>query len=163
MPKNSLAKEAREVLILLVDSIQSLTLDEYTLRNPLLSQSSIGQHTRHIIELFQALVLNTEATTINYDLRKRALSIEENIDYATDCIAEIICALEAPNRLMELHSLYAPDTSIATNFYRELLYNIEHCIHHQAIIKIAMLHMGKTHIPAHFGVAKSTMSERLKV
>lgn len=64
---------------------------------------------------------------------------------------------------MELHSLYAPDTSIATNFYRELLYNIEHCIHHQAIIKIAMLHMGKTQIPAHFGVAKSTMSERLKV
>lgn len=42
MPKNSLAKEAREVLILLVDSIQSLTLDEYTLRNPFLAKAALA-------------------------------------------------------------------------------------------------------------------------
>ena len=49
---------------------------------------------------------------------------------------------------------------IESNYYRELMYNIEHCIHHQAIIKIALLHLGKTEIVENFGIAKSTIEYR---
>ena len=57
-----------------------------------------------------------------------------------------------------LKTLYnSTENLIETNYYRELMYNIEHCIHHQAIIKIALLNFGKTEIAENLGVAKSTI------
>jgi hypothetical protein len=41
-----------------------------------------------------------------------------------------------------------------------LMYNIEHCVHHQAIIKIAFLFLGKQEFVESFGVAKSTIKYR---
>ena len=52
------------------------------------------------------------------------------------------------------------ETELETSYYRELVFNIEHCIHHQAIIKIALLTMGKNQIDESFGVAKSTLIYR---
>jgi hypothetical protein len=50
---------------------------------------------------------------------------------------------------------------IPTNFYRELLYNIEHCIHHQALIKVAFNEMKMSHLlNKNFGVAPSTIQYR---
>jgi len=49
---------------------------------------------------------------------------------------------------------------IETNYYRELLYNLEHCIHHQALIRVALFQMENIKVNANFGVAPSTIEYR---
>ena len=158
MNNNSLAEEARDVLLQLVDCINQLNLDEYTKKNNLLSNGTIGDHTRHIIELFEQLLSGYDTENINYDTRKRDIRIQENIDFATESIANIITRLDRNDKQLILTTLYFnQEMNIDTTYYRELMYNIEHCIHHQAIIKIALLYFGKTEIIENFGIAKSTI------
>lgn len=161
MKKNPLAIEARDVLMQLVDCINQLNFDEYTQKINLLSNSTIGEHTRHVIELFEQLLSGYETGNINYDARKRDIRIQENIDFASESIANIIKRLERNNKHLLLTTLYNnQEMSIDSTYYRELMYNIEHCIHHQVIIKIGLLHFDKTEIAENFGVAKSTIEYR---
>lgn len=163
MNNNTLAAEAREVLMQLVSCLDQLNFDEYTQKINLLSMGTIGEHTRHIIELFEQLLSGYETENINYDNRKREIRIQENIDFATERIANIIQQLERKDKQLLLTTLYNnQEVSIESNYFRELIYNIEHCIHHQAIIKIALLHLGKTGIAENLGIAKSTIEYRKK-
>lgn len=161
MKEQLILKEAKNVLMQLVESLNTFSYDEYTQKNSLLSNSTIGEHTRHIIELFQQLLVGYENNTIDYDKRKRNVEIQQNIDFAIECIANIISNIDLENKKLILKTLYSSsENQIETNYFRELLYNIEHCIHHQAIIKIALLHFGKTEITENFGIAKSTIEYR---
>ena len=50
---------------------------------------------------------------------------------------------------------------IQTSFFRELTYCMDHCIHHQSLIKIALLEQELTHlVDENFGVAFSTQNYR---
>jgi uncharacterized damage-inducible protein DinB len=157
----SILVEAKEVLMQLIDTISTLSFDEYRQKISLLSNSTIGEHTRHIIELFQQLLQGYDTASIDYDKRKRNIEIQQNIDFAVQCIANIISMLEKENKILELHTaLNNNETIIKTNYNRELMYNIEHCVHHQAVIKIAFLFLGKQEFVENFGVAKSTIKYR---
>lgn len=159
MNNYSLEAEAKHVLLQLSDLLQHLSVDEYTEKIPLLSHSSIGEHTRHIIELFQQLYKGYEQGLINYDARERELLLQSNIDYAVESIAYIVSNLCIANKAIEIRTLYLNEQhSIHSNYQRELMYNIEHCIHHQAIIKIATNILGISYADEHFGVAKSTIA-----
>jgi uncharacterized damage-inducible protein DinB len=161
MKNKSITLEAKEVLMELIDSINTLSFDEYTQKISLLSNSSIGEHTRHIIELFQQLLKGYETGTVDYDKRKRNNEIQLNIDFAVESIAGIICLLEKENKSLSLNTeLNNNEALIQTNYYRELMYNIEHCVHHQAIMKIAFLFLDKNDLAENFGVAKSTIKFR---
>jgi hypothetical protein len=161
MKHSAIKTETKEVLLKLADSIQELTLDEYTERIPLLSNATIGEHTRHIIELFHQLIAGYTVGIINYDDRKRDLRLQENIDFAVESIASIISELDKSNKDLCLVTLYNDqEHSIESNFIRELMYNLEHCIHHQAIMKIALVHIHKMEMDDNFGVAKSTIAFR---
>jgi hypothetical protein len=161
MKEQLILEEAKNVLMQLVESINTLLYDEYTQNISLLSNSTIGEHTRHIIELFQQLLVGYENSTIDYDKRERNILIQQNIDYAIECIANIISSIDKNNKGLTLKTLYnSTENLIETNYFRELMYNIEHCIHHQAIIKIALLHFDKTEIAENLGVAKSTIEYR---
>ncbi len=163
MKNPELFLEAKSVLLQLVETINQLNYDEYIQKIELLGNSAIGEHTRHIIELFQQLFTGYETANVNYDKRKRNLKIQQNIEYATECIANIICCLENANKPLLLTTLYNNhETFIESNYFRELMYNIEHCIHHQAIIKIGLSCVGKNVADENFGVAKSTIIFREK-
>ena len=161
MKNQSVILEVRAVLIQLIDCINQLSYDDYVQKHNLLGNSSIGEHTRHIVELFQQLLEGYETGSVDYDKRKRNLEIQESVDFAVDCMAHVICSLEKTNKPLLLKTVYnKQETEIETSYYRELVFNIEHCIHHQAIIKIALLTMGKNQIDESFGVAKSTLIYR---
>jgi uncharacterized damage-inducible protein DinB len=158
MKDHSIILEAKAVLMQLIESINALSFDEYTQKINLLSNSTIGEHSRHIIELFQQLLLGYEEAIVDYDHRKRNIEIQENIDCAVECIANIICNLKKENKNLKIHTeLNNNESVIESNYYRELMYNIEHCVHHQAIIKIAFLSLGKHELLENYGVAKSTI------
>jgi len=160
MKTNSILLEAKETLINTVEILNSLSFDEYTQALPILSNSTLGEHFRHIIEIFQKLLTEYHTGIIDYDQRERNNKIETNIDFAVECIAQIIAHLEKPDKPLLITSLLNKENGIKSSYYREVLYNIEHCIHHQAIIKIGLLYLGKDAIAETFGVAKSTLLYR---
>jgi hypothetical protein len=111
--------------------------------------------------LFQQLFSGYTAGNINYDDRKRDIRLQEDIDFVTETIACIIEMLEKADKKLNIVSLYNnQETVIESSYARELMYNTEHCIHHQAIIKIALLYLNKNEIDLNFGVAKSTIEFR---
>ena len=66
------------------------------------------------------------------------------------------------NRTLKLEAGYDLDkeefVTIETNFLRELVYNIEHVVHHMAIIKIGIREAApKVKLPHDFGIAASTI------
>jgi uncharacterized damage-inducible protein DinB len=153
--------EAKDKLIQLMRSIEQINLDDYTKKNPILSNSTIGGHVRHIIELFHQLLDGYSEGLVNYDNRQRNLLLQENIDFAATNIADIISQICLPNKKLRVVSLYNQKKGfIETSYDRELMYNIEHCIHHQAIIKIALLSINKFDGDESYGVANSTLEFR---
>lgn len=143
--------------------LNAVSAAEYQIPIPLLSNSTIGQHTRHFIEFFQCLAKQSETGLINYDLRKRDKRIEEDPLFALSRIENIIARfgdldLEKPVLLRAEHR---EEISVQTTISRELLYNLEHCIHHLAIIKIGLAIIKPAlELPDNFGMASSTIKHR---
>lgn len=145
----------------LSDLLSMLSDDNYTRPCPGLSGSTIGEHTRHIIEMFQCLDNQYDSETINYDLRQRDYKIQTNATSAQNAIVEILNRLNKSNKNLELEQTIEGEAiSINTNYFRELVYNLEHCIHHQALIKVALLQLENITIDENFGVARSTIEYR---
>ena len=123
-----------------------------------LSNSSIGQHTRHIIELLQCLINAYETGILNYDNRERNKAIENNRVNALNAMDHIIAHFQKENKQLQLYQcIDGSQLSIETNYYRELIYNLEHCIHHQALIKVALFDIKNVQVHENFGVAQSTI------
>jgi hypothetical protein len=151
----------QKTLTELSDLLFQLSNDEFTSPCEELSNSTIGEHTRHIIELFQCLLNQYQAGTINYDNRLRDYGIQTDTDQAQMAIAAILFSVAKPNKNLVLQQVIDEiEVTIESNFHRELLYNLEHCIHHQALIKVAVLQLKHLQIDENFGVARSTIEYR---
>ncbi|MEP7236357.1 MAG: hypothetical protein ABI685_00765 [Ferruginibacter sp.] len=126
-----------------------------------LSHATIGQHTRHIIELYQCLIAGYVTGEVNYDNRKRDMLLENDIAAAVDAVKEIQLNLQQEDKTVKIFCEDADNSvCIESNYYREVLYNLEHCIHHQALIKVALLSIKDIQIADSFGVAPSTLQYR---
>jgi anionic cell wall polymer biosynthesis LytR-Cps2A-Psr (LCP) family protein len=76
-------------------------------------------------------------------------------------IAALLNSMTKPNKKLVLKQVIDEiEVTIESNYNRELLYNLEHCIHHQALIKVAVLQMKYLQIDENFGVARSTIEYR---
>ncbi|HNR06465.1 MAG TPA: hypothetical protein PKM27_04060 [Saprospiraceae bacterium] len=130
---------------------------------PLLGNASIGMHTRHILEMFDCLDEGYYLGTISYDERKREGQIETDLSHALRLIQVIIHKIDRPNQDLHIkYSFHGHPTTVSTNYYRELIYNLEHCIHHQALIRVALESMTGLALPEQFGVAPSTLHYRAR-
>jgi hypothetical protein len=165
MENNNLIIQAKIVLEQLSTVInQLITNDEaYSTKQELL-EASIGEHTRHIIELFQCLLAQYDSGIINYDARVRNKTIQTEALSAVAAIQNILEQIHLPNKPLQLHHINGTNGAIAidSNYNRELLYNIEHTIHHLALIKIGLAALPSIQVPQHFGVAPSTIQYKLQ-
>ena len=74
---------------------------------------------------------------------------------------DVVNQLDKQNKKLQLQQMVdGEELFLDTNYDRELLYNLEHCIHHQALIKVAVLQNDAIVIDANFGVARSTIEYR---
>lgn len=145
----------------LLDLLSQISDTDYSCPCHQLSNATIGEHTRHIIEMFQCLENQYEYGIVNYDIRKRDYLIQTNTDFAQKCILQILNQIEKPNKSLQLQQIIdGEELLIDTNYNRELLYNLEHCIHHQAMIKVAVIQSETIKIDENFGVARSTIEYR---
>lgn len=145
----------------LIGLLEQLSDAEYSFPCPELSGASIGEHTRHIIEMYQCLQKQYHSGVVNYDLRARNQQIQTNSLFAITQIEEVKANLDLANKALVLQQVIDGETIvIESNYTRELLYNLEHCIHHQALIKVGLLRCQAIAIDANFGVARSTIAYR---
>jgi hypothetical protein len=154
----------QNVFVQLSESINQLSEAEYVQPSAILFNATIGQHVRHIIELFQCLEKGYNEGVVNYEKRKRDYRIETDKGFAVDLLKEIYHTLEKPNRNIILEAEDYEDTietvSIPSNYYREIAYNLEHTIHHMALIRVGINEVSTISLPAEFGVAYSTIKFR---
>jgi len=143
------------------DALDYLTEQQYSSVSENLSNSTIGQHMRHIIELYQCLLNGYEDGVVCYDNRKRDAAIETNKELAKQLLADILLAINRDNKEMNLESWHGgkePSVVIlATNYYRELMYNLEHSVHHMALIRVGLKEFSAEYISEKFGFASSTI------
>lgn len=145
----------------LIDLLKQLSQNEYSNSCAELSNATIGEHTRHIIEMFQCLENQYDLGIVNYDKRERNIRIQTDTAFAIENIVLIQQNLDKKNKNIELLQIIdGEEIRIESNYFRELLYNLEHCIHHQALIKVAILQCETVIIDANFGVARSTIEYR---
>ena len=153
-----LAKLNLEVLEELSDFLIQLKPEDFKEYSPVLKTASIGQHVRHILELYECLLIQYGSGVVSYDDRKRDKRLETDLDLAIAKIKEIQANLSFDDKELLLKMAVETDfETIRSSFNRELCYNLEHCIHHQALIKIACNQLDYITLPSGFGVAKSTI------
>lgn len=158
----------REVIVALMGDAKLYLrqIDRATYSKPirLLAGASLGEHTRHFVEYYQCLLDQFPEGKINYDKRKRQKSLEQDPYLAIQAIEQILNAIplvvdEVP---LLIESNYGVNSDLVveeqTSLRRELLYNIEHTIHHLSIIKIGLdIESIGIQLPAHFGLTPSTL------
>lgn len=159
------------ILSQLSEQLSKLPKERYSEPLELLSNSSIGQHTRHILEYFECLLEQFPGGIIAYDKRRRDHLTETDLGAALQKIESLNTALSTipeENPSLELHIFFTGNTEEKpqiqpTNFYRELTYTFEHALHHIAILKIAIKHEfpGVGVLPD-LGVAPATIRHRRK-
>jgi hypothetical protein len=159
-----LQQAVNNVFVQLTDSIVRLSQEQYVRPCRSLSDNTIGQHVRHIIELFQCLEAGYAAGIVNYENRKRNIAIETNKEFACDLLIQIFNGLNRPNRDLSLSASYddySPEQiTISTNYHREIAYNLEHAIHHMALMRIGIAEVSDIVLSENFGVAPSTIKYR---
>ena len=132
-----------------------------------LGGSSIGQHTRHILEFYDGLLQGYACGCINYDMRKRAMILETHTSAAREIIVQLcsdLSQMQDKSLLLQggfSHEESEKNSAIQTSVFRELAYCLEHSIHHQALIKVGLIELELlSSIDSTFGIAPATLRHR---
>ena len=159
-----LKSTGQAILSQIHDLTSQLSDAEFTASLELLNGNTIGKHVRHIVEFFELLVTGNSGGVINYDQRKHDHLLESNIKAVKLSIEKLktsIGSLSMESEIILEVSYGKTDEekeTIKSSIGRELAYNIEHAIHHMAIIKIAIQTVfPNVKLAEPFGVAYSTV------
>ena len=160
-----LIKKTTQILNELQDLLEGLSPEDYVSPVVVLSNATVGQHVRHILEFFECLIQSRQTGILNYDNRKRDLAIETNPETAKTVLNKILQEIGQENTELMLQQRYTESDdeliTLPTNFHREIMYNIEHAVHHQALIRIGVQALRpEINLPKAFGVADSTIHYR---
>lgn len=138
--------------------------------NPHKTHSSIGQHTRHIVEFVETLLKQYQTRYIDYDRRERNQMIETNREVAKGAVQkaiDLLDVLEESDLVMPVsaHEAVHVKSDIepqSSTLGREILFAISHTEHHFALISIQCDNLG-IQLPNHFGKAISTLRYELSL
>jgi hypothetical protein len=156
--------QLRDQLQSLAKLLTTLSDDCFTKKIAHLGNASIGGHTRHVIELLQCAVEGYSLGMVDYVNRKRDLNLEIDKSFAQQSLlhlCECINKIDQPLKLVTESA--SSNEEVFTTYYREVVYNAEHTIHHLALIKVALIEMKLDIVNADFGMAYSTIAYRAKI
>lgn len=159
--------QALNQIVNIVKSLQDLT---HTKHDYLYSELNIGNHIRHINDHFFALIEGSRTGVIDYNTRNRGTAIETNSNIALDQLHQILNWIEESKNshtkddlnkdikiISEIDCLQTQSMEFYSNIARELLYLINHTIHHTAHIGLIAKNQG-IKIPLDTGMAPCTMT-----
>lgn len=152
------------VFIQLTEQLKSLSNlllllnnQQYNQKISHLGNASIGGHTRHIIELLKCLIAGYNNSKVDYINRQRNHLIETDRQLAMQELDLLTRQIIQPDKLMHVITDGDVVNVVNTSFYREIVYNTEHTIHHLALIKVALREMDLNITGENFGIAASTI------
>lgn len=152
------------ILNQLEGTIQQLNDTDFSKPSSALGRSTVGQHTRHTLEFFICLEKGFQKGIVNYDRRAHDKLIETDKFIALDAIDRIrkFVSSQRKDYPLKLEVGYERESedclTIETNYFRELTYNIEHAVHHMAIMKIGLREIAPyVKFAPDFGIAVSTI------
>lgn len=162
MPIIKLKQSSQTILSQIADLVNQIQEDDYSKKLDLLSGNTVAKHVRHVLELYIQLLNGIAQQEVNYDKRERNLLLEHNKTYTLGFINELqtyIAQLSNTDNLLHLNSLIDnEEVLVKSSLARELVYNIEHAIHHMAIMQIACKHcFSYIQLDKNFGVAYATI------
>ena len=134
--------------------------EQYSHRIAHLGNASIGGHTRHIIELLQCAINGYDTGTIDYVNRKRNMMLENNRSFAQSALEQLESQISRADKQLKMLVEEIEDalsSAVSTTYFREIVYNTEHAIHHLALIKVALIEMNLDLVNDDFGMAYSTI------
>ena len=161
-----LTQACSNILSQLTDLVVQITEEDYVKPATTLSNSTIGQHLRHTLEFFICLEDGFERGVVNYDKRAHDKLIESDkfiARLAIDRINDFVTSLADKQLFLEVGYDVDKDDylTIETTATRELVYNIEHAVHHMAIMKIGVREIATyIKLAPDFGIAASTIRYR---
>ncbi|TQV72598.1 hypothetical protein FKG94_18025 [Exilibacterium tricleocarpae] len=131
-------------------------------REPEANASSIGCHVRHILDHFAALHGAAQTGRINYNTRSRGSDIEVDPASALARIAVLSSWVDnrgLQDRAIEIESevsvSHYENVCMPGSLYREVIYVINHTIHHIAYARMIAGRMGIT-LDDYLGIAPAT-------
>ncbi len=133
---------------------------QYNKKIVFLGNASIGGHTRHIIELLKCVTDGYNLGKVDYLNRVRDLSLETDKISATAQLTEMTDQVTKHDRQMRLVTETNEEglmNVVETTYFREIVYNTEHAIHHLALIRVALREMKLDIVDDDFGMAYSTI------
>ena len=148
------------------DELKSILLqfdDElYQKELKIISDASVGQHFRHIIEFYTCFTEAQQTNLVCYDERNRTYLWETSIIETLAILNELKSEINSidMNKIIQLRQNYFGESHLikSTN-QRELMYCFDHSVHHFALIKIAIeTHFPTIKVPQNFGIASSTIA-----
>ena len=148
------------------DEMKSILLqfdDElYQKELKIISDASVGQHFRHIIEFYTCFTEAQQTNLVCYDERNRTYLWETSIIETLVILNELKSEINSidMNKIIQLRQNYFGESHLikSTN-QRELMYCFDHSVHHFALIKIAIeTHFPTIKVPQNFGIASSTIA-----
>jgi uncharacterized damage-inducible protein DinB len=161
-----LSLAANTILKQLLQVVEQITENDFRKPSSALN-ATVGQHLRHTLEFFICLEQGYEHGVVNYDKRihNKAMELDKFIALHTINQIQQFINKNQTDKALTLEVGYLPDSdtceTIKTNFHRELVYNIEHAVHHMAIMKIGIREVAEyISLPADFGIAVSTLRYR---
>jgi hypothetical protein len=160
----TIIKACCTILAQLNDMVSQLTEQDFTRTIDALGGATLGQHLRHTVEFFSCLQHGAEVGVVNYDKRAHDKRIETSKAVALSTLQTIhefvkTHPIDKPLTLEVAYDLDKEEfTKLTTNYLRELVYNIEHAVHHMAIMKIGLrVAVPYVTLPHDFGIAASTI------
>ncbi len=164
----NLTRACQRIFDQLAGLIAGMHSEDYSKASEALGNSTIGQHVRHTLEFYLCFERGFECGVINYDKRDHDRRLEVDKQFALNTLSRLSrfiesVTVERPLRLDVSYDHTGDDfVSVETNALRELVYNIEHSVHHMAIIKIGVREVAPyLALPDDFGVAASTVRWRM--
>jgi len=134
----------------------------YQKKLTIISNGTIGQHFRHIIEFYDCFLKAQLNNVVCYDERKRNLLWETSVDETSNKLDKINATIQQLDLMQTIQlkqTYYREEFKITSSNQRELMYCFDHSVHHFALIKIAIVtHFPTIKIPQNFGIASSTIA-----
>ncbi len=148
----------------MITFIEGLSDAEYQFCAKPWFDSSIGQHLRHIIDLYLALINRANADVINYDVRRRGHGVEsvrniglQELNGIRQWVSEITSEeIEQQTTVSTEVAMSSQQTAeFASSFGRELCFASSHLTHHLALMAVIAKMTGKDVDPT-LGLAAAT-------
>lgn len=150
-----------------LELLSRLSDDEYTRVCEPWLKSTIGQHIRHVADMYLALMGAQEEGVADYDVRRRGSRVEKNSDQGREVLQQISLWLDElaqhidGNQALRIKSEVSLQKSVSvtleSSLLRELVFVGSHTVHHYAVISV-IARLQNLNVDEWFGIAPATVT-----